>query len=279
MKLIKEIAKKAAAITALSTALSLPVSNSSAGENGYMYKTAGVNACLNGLISGIGSKLHGQGFWNGFRKGSLAGSIMYAGKYASYNGADKPLVPLAGKAIHALGTSMRDNTYFGQPLFSNYTIDLGPVELSFDKNKGLDTRVVSTSLAGIAYSLAKHGRLDSRRTLSSGNLVFLTNGDDYISHFYDGTTIGNTVLLNNYGMDRQTFGHELIHTAQDKELGLLDRIVNEKLSKKKNWFTSISDKLTLPRLAASAIFAPLNDKNYDSSPIEIEAEYGYAKTE
>ncbi len=278
MKSMKKIAKKAAGILVLSTALALP-SNSSAGENDYMYKTAGVNICLNGLISGIGSKLHGQGFWNGFRKGSLAGGIMYAGKYAGYNGADKPLVPLAGKAIHALGTSMRDNTYFGQPLFSNYTIDLGPVELSFDKNKGLDARAVSTSLAGMAYSLSKHGRLDAERTLNSGNLVFLTDSDDYIDRFYDGTTIGNTVLLNNYGMDRHTFGHELVHTAQDKELGLLDAIVNSKLSKKKNWFTSISDKLTLPRLTASAIFAPLNDKNYNSSPIEIEAEYGYAKAE
>lgn len=272
---IKKI-RSLAGIAALSSTLAMSPAN--AGSNDDAYRTAGINIVLAGIVSGVGSKIHGNGFWHGFRHGCLAGNMMYAGKYAMYNWPDKPLVPLAGKALHSLGVSIRDNVALGKKPSAEYSIDLGPVNLRYSRDeRDFSYKLLPSSLIGIPYSISRHGKLDLEDTLNTATLVFHTDRDDYIDSFYSGTAPGTTIVLNKQGEER-IFGHELIHTAQNRELSIFDRAFSNKLEKKNNWFSRINDRLELARDAVhSFLLDPISENNYDKSWLELEAYRGYRK--
>ena len=163
------------------------------------------------LMSGIGSRINDNGFWNGCAKGSLAGMVTFAGEYiASYN--NYPMFGAAGKLVHDAGISAQDNVMRGEPALSQYQTDIGPVTMTFRGSiVPTDYYITALPIGAIAGNLIKGQELDLKNSLYNLTPVFKMR-NMMMNGTVDGYTIGNVI---SYYPDRfsgsSVLSHEFNH--------------------------------------------------------------------
>ncbi|HEX9581764.1 MAG TPA: hypothetical protein VF970_11725 [Gemmatimonadales bacterium] len=207
------------------------------------------NAGLGALTGGILQALRGGSFADGFTRGALGGSLVYAGKRISaerFWGAG-----LAGREVAAVGTSVVRNAARGRPPLERLALPLGPVPvwITVELRPGF-TVTPRLDVVGAAW-LGFNGTdrrldLDLSSSLSAGVPVFqadrraIVADDDLASGVMVARTITLSDPLSRFPSDlAHTFAHERIHVVQsDFALG--------------TWNEALMDWL-LPRLPAGTI--------------------------
>lgn len=188
-----------------------PPSSSAAGELLYL----SVNVLLGGLTGGVFQELRGGSFLDGFARGSLGGSSVYAGKrlsVESFAGAG-----LLGRQVAAVGSSVVRNASEGRPSLASIVLPVGPVHVHLSPT-GADPTRISLDLADtywVVYGLLSP-KLSFRPgwSLSNGAPVFearnarLAPGGDRVNGF----TTGGVIFLST--SRRRTLPHEVVHVIQ-----------------------------------------------------------------
>jgi hypothetical protein len=194
------------------------------------------NVGLGAITSGIGAVINKpkhtnwkKYFIKGCWQGSIGGLVNYTSKKALYlvNKKNEPLYSWPAKLLHAAGLSIIENASLNEPFLQNWNIDYGPVRLDFSINGKRKTRVrfiPETTIAGIIYA-SKKGRFNLGRTLSTGNLVFVSK-DDYISNngvYTPGSSFGRAIVLSRFGnMSNEVIAHEIVHQFQSGDFQVLN---------------------------------------------------------
>lgn len=186
-------------------------SPSGAGELVYL----SVNVLLGGLTGGVFQELRGGSFSDGFTRGSLGGSMVYAGKrlsVESFAGAG-----LLGRQVAAVGSSVVRNASDGRASLAWVVLPLGPLQVHVSP-RGADPTRISLDLADTYWIV--YGFLSPRLSfrpgwsLSNGAPVFeardarLAPGGDGVN----GLTTGGVIFLST--SRRRTLPHELVHVLQ-----------------------------------------------------------------
>ncbi len=186
-------------------------SASGAGELLYL----SVNALLGGLTGGVFQEVRGGSFLDGFTRGSLGGSVVYAGKRLGVE--SFPGAGLLGRQIAAVGSSVVRNAADGRPNLVTVVLPLGPLQVQFSPT-GLEPTRVSLDLADTYWIL--YGFLSPRLSfrpgwsLSGGAPVFeardarLAPGGDGVN----GLTTGGVIFLST--SRRRALPHEQVHVIQ-----------------------------------------------------------------
>lgn len=211
-----------------------------------------------GITGALAAQENNRDVEKGFKNGVLAGEVAYLGKEI----ARKKGVGIFGKAIHSLGVSMIENIILDKPLFSRYKIFLPPASLEFDIQKGVDYKLLFGSIEGIIVSFMginniidlskvevltgfdytkyyevlienlKHirlkifeqgGCLSFTDSLLAGGPVFVFRKD--WSDKMDGINIMGIITVD----DLDVLPHEMIHSLQYREAGILNLLIEENL--------------------------------------------------
>ena len=194
------------------------------------FASLSANGLLGALTGGLSQHLRGGSFQDGFVRGALGGSIIYAGKRAaseSFSGAG-----LIGRSVAAVGSSSVRNASEGAPLFSRLTLPLGPVWMEIDTStRGIQARLDPVALGWMVYAISEPElELDWADTLSDGTPVFKTHnkvlqlpGDTV--HTAGLTNAGIVYLADvpAYGSNhaRRHRAHERIHVIQEDQLAIM----------------------------------------------------------
>lgn len=178
-----------------------------------------INSLLGGLTAGLLQRLRGGSFEHGFTRGTLGGSIVYAGKRLaaeSFDGAG-----LLGREVAATGSSIVDNAAHGLPMLHSLLFPVGPLHLYVTPagpspfHVEVDLHDVSWIVYGLAESRLE---LDLGESLSAGAPVFrapratLRIDDELVR----GVTAGGVIVLS-AGLGpgaEDTLAHERIHVIQ-----------------------------------------------------------------
>jgi hypothetical protein len=190
----------------------------------------GANALLGGVTAGVMQRVRGGSFRDGFARGALGGTIVYAGKRTAaerFFGAG-----FMGREVAAVGSSIVRNAAEGAPSLDRLILPLGPVRLHVTPaaEPRVRAKVDVATLVWTAYA-AQEERLqfDARRTLSAGAPVFrvrnLLMAPHYGSHEgrADGLSASGILMLSEIDewgprQTERTFAHERIHVLQDDYL-------------------------------------------------------------
>jgi hypothetical protein len=185
------------------------------------------NAVLGGLTAGILQELRGGSFKDGFARGALGGSVVYAGKRIAASRFDG--AGLTGREVAAVGASVVRNASDGIGTFDRLILPAGFVRVYWDrKNRDVAFKLDVVSAGIVAYAIAEDDLvLDGGRSLSSGTPVFRTEGKVITYGTGDqhaaGVSRAGTVFradVRPWGdefLDR-AFAHELVHVVQDDQL-------------------------------------------------------------
>lgn len=187
------------------------------------------NVLLSGLAAGLRQELRGGSFRDGFTRGALGGSVVFAGKRAA---AERfPGAGLLGRQVAAVGASVAWNAAEGRGSLSRLMVPLGPVRLYLRNGPGagVSARADLHTLFWVVYGgLEPELRLDVGRSLSAGAPVFRAPGHKLVWPGREGAASGfapgGVVFLgepSGNGDLESLFAHERIHVLQDDQLFLL----------------------------------------------------------
>lgn len=182
----------------------------------------GANVLIGGLTGGVVQELRGGSFRDGFVRGALGGTTIYAGKRIAaqrFDGAG-----LLGRQVAAVGTSMVRNAAAGRGSFSRLMLPVGPVRLYVEPGaaRPLQPKLDLAGLVFLGYGVFNDDlHFDTRRSLSAGMPVFRTE-DRPIDWLADGTELeglatAGVVFLADFWSKAErdhTFAHERIHVLQ-----------------------------------------------------------------
>lgn len=132
-----------------------------------------INGAIGGLTAGLWRELSGGSFTDGFARGALGGSAVYAGKRLaaeSFFGAG-----FLGRGISSVGSSVVRNAADGRGLLEEVALPVGPIRLYATADDPTDPRVEVDlrDLYWTAYGLVEERlTLDLDESLSSGAPVF-----------------------------------------------------------------------------------------------------------
>lgn len=230
---------------------------------------AAVNSGV-GAIAVIGSRLIAGEMpsLEDVAKGLLGGAVVYAGKRI----AAEPFwgSGLAGRQVASLGSSVVRNTGDDRPMLSSFDLPIGPMRIRFGDSIPVRVRFDAVTIAAAVYFSAANGgaRLDFRRSLSSGALVFVGNREGLW-----GSSAGSSIRLPGR-MDVYDEGlllrHETIHVIQlDQVAGHFTADADEWLLNQilpVSWASHISLGLNAAMVEASGLLI-----HYSDRPWEIEA--------
>ena len=193
------------------------------------FASLSANGLLGALTGGLAQHFRGGSFQDGFLRGALGGTIVYAGKRTaseSFAGAG-----LLGRSVAAVGSSSVRNASEGAPLLSRLTLPLGPVWVEIDtSSRGIAARIDPVALGWIAYAISEPElELDWGATFSGAtptfkthNKVFELPGDTV--HAAGLTNAGIVYLADipAYGAvdKRRHRAHEQIHVIQEDQLAI-----------------------------------------------------------
>lgn len=185
------------------------------------------NALLGGLTSGIIQELRGGSFADGFTRGALGGTVIYAGKRVAaerYFGAG-----LLGREVAAVGASIVRNASDGVGTLDRLYLPAGFTRVYWDRTRGsVRVKLDVASAAYLVYGvIEKDLSFDGGKSISAGTAVF--NTDNEVIVYGDGEQ--HAAGVSNAGMifranvpgwgedflDR-AFAHERIHVLQDDQL-------------------------------------------------------------
>jgi hypothetical protein len=183
---------------------------------------AGANALLGGLTAGGLQKLRGGSFQDGFTRGLLGGTVVYAGKRVAaerFDGAG-----LLGREIAAVGASVVRNAGEGRPALERITLPLGAarLEVRTGAEAGVGARIDAHGVFWMLYGvLDPNLTFDAGASLSSGATVF--RAPNQRLHLAGQTAVGmafpGTIFLggphpDGTGRAAETFAHERVHIIQ-----------------------------------------------------------------
>jgi hypothetical protein len=244
------------------------------------FSVLSANAAVGALTGGVLQAISGGSFTDGFVRGALGGSLVYAGKFLAAQrlwGAG-----FAGREIAAVGTSVVRNASQGRPSFERLWLPAGPLPawLAFDLGGRFSIRpqldLAAAAWLGSNLSDARLG-FDLGHSISAGAPVFtarlraVESGDEVAQ----GVMISRSIVLSDplTGLPRdpdRTFAHERIHVLQsDFALGA--------------WSAALTGAV-LPRLPAGPLIhrwitldlfqlIPHWPGSRENDPWELEAEF------
>ncbi len=184
------------------------------------------NALLGALTAGVGRALHGGSFSEGFSRGFLGGTVVYAGKRIGIERFDG--AGLLGREIAAVGASAVANAGADRPLLERLSLPVGVGWLRIDRagpGTHLSGRLDLVPLTALVWGIAE-SRLDFdwSASLSAGAPVFRSPGLLFRRSWTDedtstGEAIAGSVFLAdvpNYGHPYlgRVFRHERVHVMQ-----------------------------------------------------------------
>lgn len=204
----------------------------------YDKNTVGVaayNVLFGAVAGGIGGMINrdetetkGRAFWNGALKGSLAGSMCFAGKfYASKIVYQKSYSHAFGaRAIHSLGTSMLENTVTNRGLFEILAFDYAFIRIESNTRNHTFTHKIKPFTLGSYFAALNKGKVNIERTFATGVVSYDLKWKDCLN--YGGFAIGKAVIVDNvFPQDvYDDFAHELIHTFQYDEHVVISKMIN-----------------------------------------------------
>ncbi len=194
------------------------------------FASLSANGLLGALTGGLSQHLRGGSFQDGFVRGALGGSIVYAGKRTaseSFSGAG-----LIGRSMAAVGSSSVRNASEGAPLFSRLTLPLGPFWMEIDRStRRVSARLDPVALGWMIYGISERElELDWGGTLSDGTPVFKTHnkvlrlaGDTVHVAGVTNAGIVYSADVPAYGSAhvRRHRAHEQIHVIQEDQLAIM----------------------------------------------------------
>lgn len=188
------------------------------------FTVLGFNAVLGGLTAGIRQRVTGGSFEDGFTRGFMGGTVIYAGKRIA---AERfPGAGLVGRGVAGAGGSMVRNASEGRPALGHVVLPIGPARLHLDRTDGLDARVKIdlNTIVMTGYAAARRDiDLDLASSLSAGAPVFRTEGfmfgTDADSVHASGRVSESVIFLSElpWRTDEEAarvFAHERIHVLQ-----------------------------------------------------------------
>lgn len=184
------------------------------------------NAVIGGLTGGVLQKLKGGSFADGFARGALGGSVIYAGKRVAAQ--RFWAAGLLGREINAVGASVVRNAADGEATFGRLFLPLGPLPLRAMLAIRNGVRVqpqIDLAGAGLVVwgLLGSDLTLNLGRSVSSGAPVFEAR-DRWLSdadHGVRGLAVARSVFLGDphliVGPEVSTddvLAHERVHVLQ-----------------------------------------------------------------
>jgi hypothetical protein len=186
------------------------------------------NAVFGGVTSGFLQKTRGGSFRDGFTRGFLGGSVVYAGKRLAverFGGAG-----LLGRGVAATGASMVRNASDGHPPLERLILPVGPVRFYVDRGVGTAVRAKFdlNTLVLMGYA-ATRGELElqAASSLSAGTPVYAAReflfGATEDTIRASGQVIESVIFLSELPWRhpeeaREVFAHERIHLLQRDQL-------------------------------------------------------------
>lgn len=178
-----------------------------------------INATIGGLTAGLWQEISGGSFADGFARGSLGGSVVYAGKRLAaetFFGAG-----FLGRGLASAGSSLVRNAADGKTLFEEVIIPVGPLRL-YARSGAMARPRVEIHLGDLywtAYGLLEDRlTLDLEESLSSGAPVFRSSrllvgsGGDIVG----GSTAAGVIFVGPHSgtLIAEALPHERIHVIQ-----------------------------------------------------------------
>lgn len=176
-------------------------------------------------IGGIGAVLNrgrGESWPGALARGAVAGA---AGGWLQYQGKRQVLKMSTrdrleygwwARTLHAAGSSIIENAAASRAALESFRFNAGFIRVDVDtRTRSVRPRLLPVALFGTLY-FASYGRLDARRSLRTGILVFRARpASDRVRGL--AVTRVNTVLYRSDLPDdfiSETLAHELVHTLQ-----------------------------------------------------------------
>ncbi len=186
--------------------------------------TSAIGAVINKPKNGDWKKFFIRGLW----QGATGGLLNYTGKKTLYfvNSQNEPGFGWPAKVLHAAGLSIIENASLNEPFLQNWNIDYGPVRFDFSlqkKNK-FKARLLPESIVSI-INASKIARFNLSRTLSTGNLVFISK-EPYVTYrnYTDiAFSFGRSIALSEPGNNSyKIIAHEIVHQFQFGDFQVLN---------------------------------------------------------
>lgn len=255
---------------------------------GHFTALAG-NATLGALTGGVVQALRSGSFKDGFTRGALGGSVVYAGKRIAarrFDGAG-----LVGREVAAVGASIVRNASEGRATFARLYLPVGMVpaylEVGTGAERGLRPRLDLEALSRTVYGLAEPRlKLDLSASLSAGVPVFQAERRGLRSdgRVVSGLMSSGAIFLSDPAFVRATarsrefvIGHERVHVLQ-RDFSLLawsDPLVSW-LARRVVPRAGFARRLTadpIGSLAAAVAYALVSPDNERWLPTELEADF------
>lgn len=192
------------------------------------------NTLFSGVSGSIGSMIHrndktlAKAALDGFIKGSLGGAVIYGAKYSTRY-IDRHKSQTVGWVSHLLsatGSSMLDNAFHNQKLFSKWEMELYGFRLTYTDK--MQVRLQPFATYGMIRSAIIH-EFDLAATLRSSYPIFRTS--KIRGYNASGLNIEGSISIRYIEDDQRavkvdesykTLGHEIIHSIQRNQSQFLN---------------------------------------------------------
>jgi hypothetical protein len=248
----------------------------------------GANAVLGGVTAGLAQRLAGGSFRDGFTRGFVGGSVVYAGKRVAverFGGAG-----LLGRELAAVGTSIVDNAAAGRGTLEQLVLPVFIGRVYIDTGIGsarpprLTPRLDALATFWTAYGFIESElSFDTRATLSSGTPVFRTDNREMVlggdSAHAAGLALAGVIYLAEIpawgrAWRERAFAHERVHALQMDQIFLkwtrpAERALIERLPRAGGVLRFVDLNLSSELLRGLALLFP----DHIDRPWELEAFY------
>jgi len=186
--------------------------------------TSGIGAVINKPKHADWKKYFIKGFW----QGSIGGFVNYTSKKTLYlvNKQKETLYAWPAKLLHAASLSIMENASLNEPFLQNWNIDYGPVRVDFSINgkRKMRVRFLPETIVGIVVA-AQTAKFNLGRTLSTGNLVFVSKNTFVSTHGYKniGFSYSRAIALGAFAnASHDVIAHEIVHQFQFGDFQVLN---------------------------------------------------------
>lgn len=245
------------------------------------FTTLSANAALGAVTAGIIQRLHGGSFKDGFVRGALGGTVIYAGKRVA---AERFFAAgLTGREIAATGASLVRNASQGVGSLDRLVLPVGIVKVYWNR----PARNVAVHLDAIATGYTVYGvvekelHFDAHETFSSGAPVFKTDdkvitssvGEHSAGVQAEGVVFRAVVPPWGNEFLERALAHERMHILQDDQLFITWNQPLEHWAFAKTSPTNTLAKYVDINVSTESLRQLARFLKHDDRPWEIEAIY------
>ena len=193
------------------------------------FATLSANAALGGVTAGLFQLFRGGSFKDGFTRGALGGTIIYAGKRVAaerFDGAG-----LIGREVASIGASVVRNASDGIGSFDRIVLPVGIGRLYWNRPQhDLRFKLDLITTGFLVYAIVEDElEFEAVKSISAGSPVFRTDNkiiaqDSGAAHAAgisrSGLVLRADVPAWGSRFLKRAFAHERIHTLQDDQIFL-----------------------------------------------------------